>query len=139
MILPPAEDRMLGAMAEEELAVIQTIFGENDRAMSTLTELSRTPYPGPLNGGMPLTPALLRLDPIWTRCAAIPLSKTLRGEAAINPAKFSERSGCNQGVAYLPPMLGMTETAAQRFNLVMRVLRVHFRGGVSSELLPDFR
>ena len=44
---------------EENLALIQTIFGENSQAISTLTQLLQTPYEGSI------TPALLRLDPFW--------------------------------------------------------------------------
>jgi TolB-like protein/Tfp pilus assembly protein PilF len=65
MLWPSAKDRVLGPVLEEKLALIQTIFGENDRAISTLTQLSQTPYRGWVNGGMPVTPALLRLDPVW--------------------------------------------------------------------------
>jgi serine/threonine-protein kinase len=59
MLLPRAKDRVWGPIYEQNLAFIQTIFGENSRAISTLTELLQTPYMGPI------TPALLRLDPIW--------------------------------------------------------------------------
>jgi hypothetical protein len=40
------------------------MFGENSHAVSTLRQLSQTPY---MSGfyGTPITPALLRLDPIW--------------------------------------------------------------------------
>ena len=61
MLLPRAKDRMVGPILEQNLAVIQTIFGENSRAISTLTQLLQTPY---LVCSSPL-PALLRLDPIW--------------------------------------------------------------------------
>jgi hypothetical protein len=53
-----------GPPVEENLAVIQTIFGENRSAISTLTRLLQTPYNTFLYG-TPVTPALLRLDPIW--------------------------------------------------------------------------
>jgi serine/threonine protein kinase/cytochrome c-type biogenesis protein CcmH/NrfG len=64
---PRAEDATLGPGFEENLAVIQTIFGENSRAISTLTELSQTSYGGgpALYAQTPITPALLRLDPLW--------------------------------------------------------------------------
>ena len=65
---------MNGPSREEWLALIQTIVGENGRAISILTRLVQTPYLSWLYGG-PVTPALLRLDPIWTFCAPIPLSK----------------------------------------------------------------
>ena len=54
-----------GPSLEENLALIQTIFGENSRAISTLTQLLQTPYGSWLYGPAPITPALLRLDPIW--------------------------------------------------------------------------
>jgi len=64
MLVPPARDAMYAPAFEENLAVIQTIFGENDRAISTLTQLLQTPYFDNWYG-TPITPALLRLDPIW--------------------------------------------------------------------------
>jgi len=39
--------------------------GEPDRAIAALQKLLSTPYAGPLAGGVPLTPALLRLDPMF--------------------------------------------------------------------------
>ena len=56
---------MAGPAFEENLALIQTIFGENSRAISTLTQLLQTPYESWLYSPAPITPALLRLDPLW--------------------------------------------------------------------------
>ena len=53
-----------GPAMEENLALIQTMFGENSRAISTLTILLQTPYQGWISPVV-LTPAFLRLDPIW--------------------------------------------------------------------------
>jgi tetratricopeptide (TPR) repeat protein len=50
---------------EELLALIQTFLGENSRAISTLTQLLKAPYGSFLYGPAPVTPALLRLDPLW--------------------------------------------------------------------------
>jgi TolB-like protein len=50
---------------EELLAFVETILGENSRAVSTLTQLLKTPYASFIYGPVPVTPALLRLDPIW--------------------------------------------------------------------------
>jgi tetratricopeptide (TPR) repeat protein len=63
-LLPSAKDPVNGPASEESHAMIQTIFGENSRAISTLTRLLQTPY---FSGvyRTPVTPALLRLDPIW--------------------------------------------------------------------------
>jgi serine/threonine-protein kinase len=40
-------------------------MGEPDRAIATLEKLLSTPYNGALAAGMPLTPAMLRLDPMF--------------------------------------------------------------------------
>jgi serine/threonine-protein kinase len=65
MLLPRAKDPVTGPHFEENLALIQTIFGENSRAISTLTQLLQTPYKTFVYSLTPITPALLRLDPIW--------------------------------------------------------------------------
>ena len=64
-LLPSAKDRVYGPGFEENLALIQTIFGENNRAISTLTRLLKTPYSSWFYSRTPVTPALLRLDPLW--------------------------------------------------------------------------
>ena len=64
ILLPRAKDSVSGPSYEENLAVIQTMFGGNSRAISTLTQLLQTPY-ARFYGPEPITPALLRLDPIW--------------------------------------------------------------------------
>jgi serine/threonine protein kinase/Flp pilus assembly protein TadD len=64
-IMLSAKDQLERLNGEEILAVIQMIFGENSGAISTLTKLLQTPYSGWLYFNAPVTPALLRLDPIW--------------------------------------------------------------------------
>jgi tetratricopeptide (TPR) repeat protein len=71
MLLPRAKDAVSGPRYEENLALIQTIFGENSRAISTLTELLQTPY------RVPITPPLLRLDPMWDPLRADPAFQKL--------------------------------------------------------------
>jgi serine/threonine-protein kinase len=65
MLLPRARDPKLGPGFEENLALIQTMFGENGRAISALAQLLHTSYNSPLYGPPPITTALLRLDPVW--------------------------------------------------------------------------
>jgi hypothetical protein len=65
MLLPSAKDRLAGPACEENLAANQAMFGENNRAISTLTRLLQTRYSSQVYGPGPITPALLRLDPIW--------------------------------------------------------------------------
>ena len=62
------KDRLWAPTLEENLAVIQMMVGENScRAISTLTRLLQTPYVSWIYccGRTPLTPAVLRLDPLW--------------------------------------------------------------------------
>ena len=65
MLLPSAKDAVDGPGAEENLALVQAIFGERSRAISTLRRLLQTPSQSQLYGVAPLTPAFLRLDPLW--------------------------------------------------------------------------
>jgi serine/threonine-protein kinase len=65
VILPGAHKAMYGPALEQNLALIQTIFGENSRAISTLAQLLQAPYNSWLYGPTLITPALLRLDPLW--------------------------------------------------------------------------
>ena len=76
-LLPSAKDPLTGPMLEENLAAIQAIFGENSSAISTLTRLLQTPYGGLLYGEVPVTPALLRLDPLWDSLRADPAFQKL--------------------------------------------------------------
>ncbi len=64
-LLPSNKDRLFGPAFEENLALVEMMIGENPRAIATLTRLLQTPYGGWLYSPTPITPALLRLDPIW--------------------------------------------------------------------------
>jgi TolB-like protein len=77
MLLPSAKDRVSGPTREEVLALIQMMFGETSRPISTLTRLLQTPYISWLYGPMPVTPALLRLDPLWDPLRADPAFQKL--------------------------------------------------------------
>jgi serine/threonine protein kinase/Tfp pilus assembly protein PilF len=65
MLLPQAKDSKVGPAFEENLALILAMFGENSRAISILAPLLQTPYTSLRYNPTPITPALLRLDPIW--------------------------------------------------------------------------
>jgi TolB-like protein/predicted Zn-dependent protease len=77
MLLPRTRDAVSGPRFEENLALIQMMCGENTRAISTLTELLKTPYQAGIYGLTPITPALLRLDPIWDPLRADPAFQRL--------------------------------------------------------------
>ena len=76
-LVPSSKDRLSGPGFEENLALVETIIGENSRAISTLTRLLQTPYGGWLYNPAPVTPALLRLDPIWDPLRADPAFQKL--------------------------------------------------------------
>src|SRR5262249_40018374 len=66
-LLPSDKDRQWGPDFEENLAFIQTIFGEKRRPIEPLTQLLKTPHDSNwfVCPAAVLTPAVLRLDPIW--------------------------------------------------------------------------
>src|SRR5881227_2401408 len=76
-LLPSNKDRLSGPAFEENLALVEMIVGENTRAIATLTRLLQTPYGGWLYSPTPITPALLRLDPIWDPLRADPVFQKL--------------------------------------------------------------
>ncbi len=63
---PIEKDALSGPTPIEILARVAARMGEPDRAIATLQKLLSIPYAGPLaTQNIPLTPALLRLDPMF--------------------------------------------------------------------------
>ncbi|PYL18231.1 MAG: hypothetical protein DMF41_12700, partial [Verrucomicrobia bacterium] len=63
---PIEKDALTGPIPIEILARVAAQAGEPDRAIAALQKLLSIPYAGPLYGNvLPLTPALLRLDPMF--------------------------------------------------------------------------
>jgi serine/threonine-protein kinase len=63
-LVPSAKDALYGPSYEENLALVELILGENSRAIPTLARLLQTPYHD-MNYATPITPAHLRLDPMF--------------------------------------------------------------------------
>ena len=84
--IPIEKDALVGPLPIEILARVAAQIGEHDRAIAALQKLLSIPYAGPLPENMPLTPALLRLDPMFD-----PLRNDLRFQklalSAPRPAK----------------------------------------------------
>ena len=62
---PIGRDALTGLSSIEILARVAARMGESDRAIAALQKLLSIPYQGPLATGVPLTRALLRLDPMF--------------------------------------------------------------------------
>jgi hypothetical protein len=77
MLSLSVKDAVEGPAAEENLALIQTMVGDNSRAISTLTQLLQTPHNACVYSRTPVTPALLRLDPIWDPLRGYPVFQKL--------------------------------------------------------------
>src|SRR5437773_593833 len=59
------KDAVAGPIPIEVLARVAARMGEPDRAITALQQLLSIPYNGALAAGTPLTPAMLRLDPMF--------------------------------------------------------------------------
>src|SRR5438876_311185 len=64
-MIPIEKDPLFGPIPIEILARVAARMGEPDRAIAALQKLLSIPSVGPLAGNLPLTPALLRLDPMF--------------------------------------------------------------------------
>jgi len=64
-VVPIKKDALVGPAPIEIFARVAAQGGEPDRAIATLEKLLLIPYAGPLPENVPLTPALLRLDPMF--------------------------------------------------------------------------
>ena len=74
------KDALTGPRPLDILTRIAARMGDADRAISTLEKLLSIPYEAPLAANPPLTPALLRLDPMFER-----LRKDPRFQKLANP------------------------------------------------------
>jgi serine/threonine-protein kinase len=63
--VPIEKDAMDGPGPTETLARVCARLSEADRSIAALQKVLSTPYESPFASNVPLTPALLRLDPMF--------------------------------------------------------------------------
>jgi TolB-like protein/Tfp pilus assembly protein PilF len=87
---PIENDAADGPQSIDILARIAARLGEPDRAIAALQKILSIPCTGGLGTGMPLTPALLRLDPMFDALRNdTRFQKLLRDSRAKNPPKVA--------------------------------------------------
>src|SRR5207245_1558415 len=64
-LFPIDKDALTGPRPLDILARVAARIGDSDRSISTLEKLLSIPYEAPLAANPPLTPALLRLHPMF--------------------------------------------------------------------------
>lgn len=86
-VTPMEKDALDGPQPMEILARVAAGTGEIDRAIAAIEKLLSIPYNAPLASGVPLTPALLRLDPMFDRLRNDARFEKLAGSAAQGETK----------------------------------------------------
>jgi len=81
-LFPINKDALTGPRPLEILARIASRTGDTDRAISALEKLVSIPYEAPLAANPPLTPALLRLDPMFQPLHGDPRFEKLASNAS---------------------------------------------------------
>ncbi|HEX4697203.1 MAG TPA: protein kinase [Candidatus Udaeobacter sp.] len=119
---PIENDAVTGPASIEFFARVAVQAGEADRAIIALQKLLSTPYSGPLGPGAPLTPALLRLDPMFD-----PLRNDPRFQKIVDEAKEPAATSVPAKSIAVLPFENLSRDPENGF----------FTDGVQDEILTD--
>ena len=125
---PVEKDAMHGPRPIEILARVAAQVGEPDRAIAALQKLLSIPYAGPRDRAMPLTPALLRLDPMFD---------PLRNDSRFQKLASDASQSATPSAPAIPTIPEKSIAVLPFENLSANQENGFFADGVQDEILTD--
>ena len=123
---PIEKDAVTGPASIEFFARVAVQAGEADRAITALQKLLSTSYSGPLGPGAPLTPALLRLDPMFDPLRNDPASKksSKKRKSPLGRVYPRNRLRCSRSKTSAAIRITLTLLRASRMRSLTRLSKI---------------